>query len=347
MTATTEYRLLVAVSGENCIKSFAWDPNGGKPICRQTVPAATRPGPLAISRNERFLYAGLRGSRQIGVYHCNPDRNDYGATLLRPLRKIELDADPCFLKIDATGQWLLAAYYGAGQVTVHGILHDGGLTPKPVQQVVTGPKAHCIGINHHNSMVWVPHVGQENAVHGFRLDQATGRLVRVGTRKAAEDSLVGPVGPRHCAFHEATQSIYFCNEHGSSVTHWLFNDTDLTREVNTLSTLPSPYGIANTCAQIHGDPAGRFLYVSNRGHNSLTVFRIDPETGELAVAGWQETESTPRAFAITPDSRYLLCSGLASGCLSIYRICAETGLLSFRARSQVGPEPMWILPLRL
>ncbi len=346
MNATTAYRFLVATSGEDCIKSFVWNSDTRELTCQQTVPAKTRPGPLAVSRDERFLYAGLRGSRQIAVYHCDRDSAGSGP-VLQPHMQAELDADPCFLRMDATGQWLLAAYYGAGQVTVHGISPDGGLTPEPVQRVATGPKAHCIGINTCNSMVWVPHVGQENAVHEFQLDPATGQLSRTGIRRAAEDPLVGPVGPRHCAFHESTRSIYFCNEQGSSVTHHVFDDTGLAQEGNTLSTLPGPYGTANTCAQIHGDPAGRFLYVSNRGHNSLAIFAIAPESGALTARGWQETEPVPRAFAITPDSRHVLCGGLASGCLSIYGICGATGHLDLQSRRCIGSEPMWILPLRL
>ncbi len=343
LNATPDYRFHVAIRGEDCLKSFGWNSDTGKLHCHQTVPAATQPGPLVLSADEQFLYAGLRGTRRIAVYRCD----DHGTIpALCPHQTTELDADPCFLKIDASGQWLLAAYYGAGQVTVHGIAHDGGLTRQPVQQIATGPKAHCIGISPLNSLIWVPHVGQENAVHEFQLDTATGRLVRIGIRKAAEDPWIGPVGPRHCALHAATRSIYFCNEHGSSVTHYGFDDTGLGQEVNTLSTVPGPYGTVNTCAQIHGDPAGRFLYVSNRGHNSLAIFRIAAESGALTAVGWQETEPIPRAFAITPDSRYVLCSGLASGCLSIYGICGETGHLDLKCRSYIGAEPMWILPLR-
>lgn len=343
MNTTTEYRFLVAASGEDCIKSFVW--NSAAPrelICLQTVPAATRPGPLVFSRDESILYAGLRGSRQIAVYRC--DREGAGP-MLQPYMKVELDADPCYLSLDATAQWLLAAYYGAGQVTVHGISQAGRLTPAPVQQIATGPKAHCIGVNPFASTIWVPHVGAENAVHELRLDHTTGRLSRVRVRRAAEDAWVGPVGPRHCTFHESTRSIYVCNEHGSSVTHYVCDAAGSAREVNTLSTLPSPYGAANTCAQIHGDPAGRFLYVSNRGHNSLAIFAIAPESGALTVRGWQETEPVPRAFAVTRDSRYVLCSGLASGCLSVYRICSATGHLDLQSRGYIGAEPMWILPL--
>lgn len=346
MKSSRSYRFFVAASAEDSIKCFVWHPNSTNLICQQEIPAKSGPGPLAISPDEKFLYAGLRKSRQIAVFRKFSLNSTSKESAFVPLMKVDLDSDPCFLKIDPSGQWLLAAYYGAGQVTVHGISPDGDLTHNPVEKVTTGSKAHCIGTNSLNSIVWVPHVGQENAVHEFQFDNANGRLYPKGIKRAAENELVGPVGPRHCALHEPTRSIFFCNEHGSSITHYRFDDAGLKKEVNTLSTLPSPYGSANTCAQIHGDPAGRFIYVSNRGHNSLAIFAIDPAKGELKSAGWQETEPMPRAFAITPDSRYLLSSGLDSGCMTIFRICSNKGQLSFISRNFVGSHPMWVLPLR-
>ncbi len=344
MAKEADLTFLVAASGEDCLKLLSWNPESGLWTLHEVVPARSGPGPLALSGDRRYLYAGLRGSRQIASYRFE-ECDSFSYQKLRLQMETEVDADPCFLKIDASGKWLLAAYYGAGQVTVHGLAPDGTLTAKPVQQTTTAPKAHCIGLTHLNSMVWVPHVGIENSIHEYQLNVSTGQLTPKGIRKAATDPIVGPVGPRHCAFHENTKSIYFSNEHASSVTHYLFGDSGIVKKVNTLSTLPTPYGTANTCAQIHVHPAGNFLYVSNRGHDSLAIFSIDTETGALRARGWQETEAIPRAFAISPDGHYLLCAGLGSGCLSIYRINPDSGHLRVVSRKYVGSEPMWVQPL--
>ncbi len=344
MAEAADIWFLVAVSGEDCLKLFSWNSDSRLWTLHQEVSAESGPGPLAVSGDWRHLYAGLRGSRQIASYIIEKS-NSVSKRRLQLLKTIEVDADPCFLRIDVSGKWLLAAYYGAGQVTVHGITPDGTLSARPEQQITTAPKAHCIGLTQLNSMVWVPHVGLENAVHEFQLDDSTGQLARIKITKATTDPLAGPAGPRHCAFHESTNSIYFSNEHASSVTHYLFDDSGLVKKVNTLSTLPTPYGTVNTCAQIHVVPAGSFLYVSNRGHDSLAIFSIDTETGALSSRGWQETEAIPRAFAISPNGHYLLCAGLGSGCLSIYRINPDTGHLRLLSRKYVGSKPMWVQPL--
>lgn len=336
--------VLVALGGEDQIRAYIWDGHQGQLMLTDTVPAVSRPAPLALSRDRNFLFAGLRGTNRLESFRVVYEPGA-GNLALTSAASVDLDADPCYLGLDAAGRWLMAAYYGAGQITVHEILDHGTPAATPAVHLATGPKAHCIRCHRSSNLILVPHVGTENSVHQFLLDPDAGTLSALGVCRAESDAWIGPEGPRHYVYHEPSDSVYFSNEHASSVTHWRVGDAGLIERSASLSTLPIPYGFANTCAQIHMTPDGRFLYVSNRGHNSLAIFRVDPISGTLQPAGWQETEPVPRAFALLPDGSHLLCSGLGSGCISAYAIDPESGRLRFRSRLHAGRDPMWILPL--
>ncbi len=339
--------ILIALAGEDQILSLAWHHENATLEPTGISKTGPRPAPMAASRDRKHIYVGLRGTNQIALYQLSAHPGSHKSVLaLVPLAIYDLDADPCYLAIDHSGRWLMAAYYGGGAVTLHAIQPDATLSASPVTHIQTGPKAHCIRCNKINSLILVPHVGEENSIHQFVLDPEWGHLSHLSTY-TAESGPTGPEGPRHYVYHEPSNSVYFANEHASTVTHYRFGPLGITKRVATLSTLPFPGGRANTCAQIHLTPDYRFLYVSNRGHNSLAIFEVQTETGNLTTIGWQETESMPRAFAIFPDSSHLLVGGLDSGSISVYAIDPEKGELEFRTRQFVGSEPMWILPISI
>ena len=340
---STPTAVLVSLSGENRIRSYLLHHDSGKLEPVGETATGSRPAPMAISRDQTYLYVGLRGSNQIALFALSGFTGSRPE--LTPLAHTGLFADPCYLGIDESGRWLMAAYYGAGEITVHAIQPDATLSSAPVSRIATGPKAHCIRSNRHRDLILVPHVGTENSIHQFLLDPASGSLSPLARYNAGMDDLVGPEGPRHYVYHEAARSVYFANEHASSVTHYRYGPQGIQERVATCSTLPFPAGHANTCAQIHLTPNARFLYVSNRGHDSLAIFRVDATTGVLTPVGWQETEPVPRAFAILPDGSHLLVGGLGSGCISVYAIDPESGELAFRTRCYAGSEPMWISSL--
>ena len=110
-----------------------------------------------------------------------------------------------------------------------------------------------------------------------------------------------------------------------------------------LSTLPADFKGENTCAQIHVDPQGKYLYVSNRGHDSIAAFAIDAENGKLSAVGHQLTEPTPRVFNIDATGTLLFVGGQGSGKLATYRINRESGTLAPIGNYTVGESPMWVL----
>jgi 6-phosphogluconolactonase len=152
------------------------------------------------------------------------------------------------------------------------------------------------------------------------------------------------VGPRHYCFHPARDMVYVSDEQGSSVTAYSLDASAGTlTAVQTISSLPADYEGQNAPAQIHMHPTGRFMYLSNRGHDSIAGFAIDEATGQLTQLGQTPTEPSPRAFNLDPSGRYLFAAGQGSGRLAAYRIDERTGELAPLETTTVGENPMWVL----
>lgn len=326
--------LYVALAGEDKLLIFDQDPVQGRLMNRREVVTPGGPGPLAVDPRQRFLYAGLRGSRQIATFHI-----DAGSGGLEPIGSVSLDADPCYLATDGSGRYLLAAYYGAGQATVHAIGVDGAVA----QQTSANPTAehaHCIQTDRSNRFAFVPHTLAPNVIFQFRFDEKTGAL---SPNTPPTVSGEAGAGPRHYVFHPMQDWVYVSNENGSSVTAYRFDpDRGTLSAFQTLSTLPAAWEGKNTCAQIHVHPSGRYLYVSNRGHDSIACFAVDEDTGELTELGQRSTEPVPRVFGLDPGGKFLYVAGQASGRLAAYRIDPETGLLDPHQVYAAGERPMWV-----
>jgi 6-phosphogluconolactonase len=258
------------------------------------------------------------------------------------LGTVPLESDPCFISVDRTGRYLLAAYYGAGRVSVHAIGADGVLEAQPVEWFATAPKAHSIHTDRSNRCAFLPHVGESNRILQFLFHAQTGHLT-----PNAVPMVVPPegTGPRHYCYHPSLDCVYFDNEQASSVTAYRFDRQSGTLEpFQTLSTLPEGFEGQNTCAQIHITPSGKFLYVANRGHDSIAGFSIDPASGRLTALGQQPSEPIPRTFGIDPQGRFLVAAGQGTGRLAAYRIGARGALEPLQSYA-VGERPMWVLIL--
>lgn len=350
--------LYLSIAGENRIAIYTFDGNNGAIKFQENVEVSGSPGPLTLSPCGNYLYAGLRSSKQIATFRIDEDSKH-----LSLQRTVKLDADTCYISTDKTGKFLLSAYYGAGKVSVHTIGEDKTVQGEPIQTIETAPHAHYIETDESNRYSFVPHTAPENAIYQYLFDQETGMLTENPFGHHNPDD---PIGPRHYSEHPNKPVIYASNEQGSSVSGYKFqiaenNDSDvygkdvsdkpnytvhdapgLLWEFQTLSTLPDDFDEHNSCAQIHIDPQGKFLYVSNRGHNSIAMFAID-DAGELKSLGQQLTEPTPRVFNIDKTGNYLFVGGLGSGKLATYRINRQVGTLSAMDVYDVGENPMWVL----
>jgi 6-phosphogluconolactonase len=161
----------------------------------------------------------------------------------------------------------------------------------------------------------------------YQLDLVSGKLVPNDPPWVA---FTPGAGPRHLAFHPLLQHAYVVNELDSTVTVLAYDpETGSLRPVQSLSTLPDSFDGPNTCADVHVEPGGRFLYGSNRGHDSIAIFAIDQRTGELDPIGHQSTlGETPRNFAIDPSGALLLAANQDTDSIVSFHLDSETGGLT-------------------
>jgi 6-phosphogluconolactonase len=334
------YYVYIPIADEDKLSIWSLDPHTGGLQLREDVRLAGGPSPLAVDPAQRTLYVGLRASHQLASL-----RIDQKTGSLSALGAIPLESDPCYISVDHSGRYLLSAYYRAGLVGVHGIGEDGVVRAPPVVWRATMPKAHCIHTDRSNRYAYLPHVGESNRILQYLFDADSGRLT------PNDPPMVVPEagqGPRHYCYHPTLDCVYFDNEQASSVTAYHLDPaTGMLAPFQTLSTLPEGYEGQNTNAQIHITPSGEYLYVANRGHDSIACYAVDRATGRLTGLGQQPSESTPRTFGIDPRGRFLFAAGQGSGRLAAYRIDARTGALQPLATYEVGERPMWVLILEL
>lgn len=242
---------------------------------------------------------------------------------------------PCHLTVDRTGRWLLAANYGGGSIICLPIGHDGrlgdstsfiqhrGTSVDPGRQ--TGPHAHGIVLDAANHFVFVPDLGLDK-VMVYRFNPSTGRLSAADPPSA---SVAPGAGPRHIAFHPNGRWAYVICEMGNTVTAFQYDAAaGKLQTLETLSTLPADFHGQSWTAEVAVHPSGKFLYGSNRGHNSIAIFAIDGDTGKPRLFGHQSSGGkTPRNFAIDPTGRYLLAANQDSHNIVVFRINRDNGKL--------------------
>src|SRR5436190_120076 len=222
----------------------------------------------------------------------------------------------------------------------------------------TANGAHAISTDPSNRFAFVPHVARlqdnvleppknnpgPNFIAQFRFDAGSGRLTPNSPFRVEQRELMGP---RHYCFHPSLDLVYFSDEQCSSVSAYrLDRSAGTLSSVQTISTLPDAYSERNTCSQIHLTASAKFLYVGNRGHNSIAGFMVDA-AGRLTAIGQAATEAVPSAFGLDPAGNFLFAAGTATGKLASYRIDGETGALTPLTTQNVGQRPAAVQAVRL
>jgi len=312
---------------------------------------ASNPSFLAVHPNQRFLYAvsevgEYQGEKSGSVSSFAIDEKD-GA--LKPLNHTSSKGSgPCHLIVDRTGKNVLTANYGSGSVAVLPIAEDGQLKPAsafvqhmgsgPDSSRQEGPHAHSMNLDAGNHFAVAADLGLDKVLV-YHFDAEKGTL----TPNTPPSAQVAPgAGPRHFAFHPNGRLAFVINEMHSTVTAFTYDDKRGTlTEVQTITTLPEGKVPGNSTADLHVHPSGKFLYGSNRGHNSIAAFAIDAETGKLTSLGNQPTlGKTPRNFGIDPTGTFLLAANQDSDTVVVFRIDPTTGKLTPTGQKAEVPMPV-------
>ena len=330
----------VSVSEQNRIATFSVNPEPGELKFEGETKLDGAPGSLAVNPARTLMYAAVRSKGNVATLKIDPKSGE-----LTPLGSVPVAENPVYVILDQSGRYLLTSYYGAGKFAIYRIGEDGLPLPEPTQLSVTEKNPHSIRGDKSNRYIFVPNTGSD-CVLQYVFDTEKGTTVPNAVPKLE----TGPkTGPRHFTFHPTRDYVYFCNEMGSSVTACRLDPaTGRLAILQTISTLPADYANpGNSNADIEITPDGKFLYASNRGHDSLAGYAVDAETGKLTSLGQTPTEKTPREFAIDPSGRFVYAAGQGSGKLAAYTLDQETGALSQFAVYEVGKSPAWVTLVRL
>lgn len=315
--------------------------------------AAVNPSYLAFDTLRRFLYAvnelkSPDGRSGGSVSAFAVDRATGGLTLLNT--QPTHGADPCHVLVDRKGAHVFVANFMSGSVCVVPVRPDGSLgeacdflqhlgsSIDPARQA--GPHAHSVTLDAANRFAFVPDLGLDKLLI-YRIDPTRGML----EPHAIPWIKVKPgAGPRHLAFHPEGRWAYLINELDSTLTTLAYDGRRGTFTVQqTLPTLPVDFRGASTCADVQVAPSGRFVYGSNRGHDSIAVWRVDPRTGRLTAAGHEPTQGrTPRSFGIDPTGRFLLAANQDSDTVVAFHIDSRSGRLRPTGAVTAVPTPVCI-----
>ncbi|RAP78534.1 lactonase family protein [Paenibacillus montanisoli] len=290
---------------------------------------------LAPNGANRTIYTIMEGKDSEGrkcgaaaAYRFDPA----DGTLLRLNEMITLPATTCHITIDATSQFAMTASYHGGMVSLSPILDDGrigsttdmhrheGSSVHPAQ---TQARAHSIIVDNAGRYAVVSDLGLDT-LFVYELDLPHQRMLL-----HSKITIVPGSGPRHFVFHPVLPFGYGINELNSTITVYAYDaDEGRLSVVQTISTLPDSYAGDNACADIHLSPDGKFLYGSNRGHDSLVVYRVNPDDGRIEPIEYAPTlGGHPRNFALSPDGRFVLVANRDGNNIVTFSRDAETGKL--------------------
>jgi len=345
-------------TGSKGIYAYRYEADSGDITSLGLAAETTNPSWIALSPNGRFLYAvnevgNYKGPNSGGLSAFAIDHKTGKLTFLNevPTR----GADPCYATVDKTGKYVLVANYTGGSVAVFPIREDGSLDeasdfvqhtghgPNPKRQ--EGPHAHSIDLSPDNRFAFVDDLGLDSLL-SYKFDAIHGKLIPYATMVThfADGS-----GPRHFALHPSGNFAYVLAEMQSTVTTL---DADLPngsfKAMQFISTIPPDFKGQNDAAEVEVHPSGRFLFTSNRGHDSIIVFDIDPTNGRLKQH-WMVTAQikTPRGMEIDPTGRLLLVANQDRNNIVIFSLDENTGAPTLTGKVLDVPSPVCIKFLKV
>ena len=303
------------------------------------------PSFLAVHPTRKYLYAvnETSGVGAVTSFGLDPKSGE-----LTKLNQQSTKGDgPCHLVVDATGKNVLVANYGGGSVAVLPIGPDGTLAPASSfiqhrgevfdKRRQGGPHAHSINLDKGNRFAVVADLGLDR-IFVYKFDPIHGTLT---PNDPPATKVKDRSGPRHFAFHPDGKHAYVINEIDCTVTAFDYDaDRGTLTEVQKVPTMPVAVAPRHSTAEVVVHPSGKFLYGSNRGHDSLAVYTIEPGTGRLKLVEYEPTGGkTPRNFAVDPTGSYVLAENQGSGTIVVFRVDPETRVLEPTGQVVEVPKP--------
>ena len=321
------------------IYAYHFDATTGQLASLGLAAETNNPSFLAVHPNQKFLYAvnetgNFQNQKSGAVSAFAIDRRRGKLTLLNQVASG--GADPCYVAVDKTGKYVLVANYSGGSVAVFPVLKGGrlGEATSVLQYQGTGanperqesPHAHWIDFSPDNRFAIAADLGLDR-LDVYRFDSAKGSLV---PNHPAVVQLKPGTGVRHFVFHPSARFAYAVSEMDSSVTSFSYDPArGALHELQTISMLPKDFSGKNDAAEIQVHPNGKFLYASNRGHDSIAVFSIDLKKGTLTPVEYVPTQGkAPRYFAIDPSGSRLFVANQKSGSIVVFQIDPASGRLT-------------------
>jgi 6-phosphogluconolactonase len=331
------------------IHHFKLDPASGSLTAAGTTSGVANPSFLAVSPDKKFLYAiGESGGKKGGaVVSFSIDASSGALTQLS--ESVSGGNGPCYVTADKTGKVVLVANYGGGSIASLPVSADGKLA-EPATFVQhkgssvnkgnqEGPHAHSINVSPDNRFALAADLGIDKIMI-YKLDPEKGTMTE---NDPPSVSLPPRSGPRHFAFHPSAKYLYACGEITSTVHAFTWDaQKGALTHIQELSTLPNEVK-GNSTAECQVHPNGKFVYVSNRGHDSIAVFKVDEATGKLAAAGHAPSGGkTPRNFGIDPSGQILIAANQGSNNVVVYKIDQATGMPKPTGTEVSVPKPVCV-----
>ena len=334
------------------IYTYRMDPSSG--ALQLTSTAGGNPAFLAIDPQQRHLYAVAEGEDVAGpligtvsAFAIHQETGELGYLN----QQLTQGPDPSYVTVDRTSSFVLVSNYDAGSVCVLPI-HDGrlaeavdvvqheGSSVNPDRQ--EGPHPHSINLDPASRYAFVADLGIDK-LKVYELDSSRGKL-----RPHDEFQVKAGAGPRHFSFHPTGRYAYLINQFDSTLTAFSYDGSSgMLTELSTFSTLPEGFEGVSTGADVHASPSGKYVYCSNRGHDSIVIFEVDERTGNLTSVGHEPTQGeTPRNFAIDPTGTFLLVGNQDAGTIVVFRIDDQTGKLTPTGHVVEVPEPTCVKVVR-
>lgn len=312
----------------------------------KTFKAIDNPSFLKISPDYKYLYTVTRPPAEVekpgGYINAYRIKKDGSLEFLN--KQTSHGNDPCHVDVSADGKFVAIANYGGGSVALYPVKTDGRISPAsstihfegsgPSKDRQSSPHAHSIKFSPSGAFVFSADLGTDR-LNIFRIinnELVPNRQKFVKTEPGA--------GPRHFDFHPDGNLIYVINELNSTVSAFKYGN-ETWEKIQTVQTLPPDYTGTNYCADIHVSADGKYLYSSNRGHNSISVFKIEPGTGKLELQTTVSSEGDwPRNFALSANGKYMLAANQNSNNIGVFKINPETGIPKFTGRELIMPAPV-------